>query len=71
MPFLVLRTREESTDKRFDRITRVSVLKRSSGPARHELLLKLLFPPFGCAKERHELVRHVRETSSTELAYYF
>src|SRR5712691_1879531 len=71
LTFLVLRTREEGTDKRFDRVTRVGILQRSSGPARHELLLKLLFPPFGCAKERHEFVRNVLETSSAECAQYF
>ena len=47
LTFLVLRTREECTDKRFDRVTRVGILQRSAGPARNELLLKLLFPPCG------------------------
>ena len=71
LTFLVLCTREEGTDKSFDRVTRVGILKRSYGPARHELLLKLLFPPCGFAKERHEFVRNVLETSSAEFAQYF
>jgi hypothetical protein len=71
VPFLVVRTREKGTNKRFDRVTGVGVLQRSSGPTRHELLVKLLFPPFGFAKERHEFVRYVLETSSAELAQYF
>jgi len=69
--FLVLRTREEGTDKRFDRVTRVGILQRSSGPARNELLLKLLFPPLGLTKERYEFIRDVLETSPAEFPQYF
>ena len=50
LPFLVLRPREEGTDKRFDRLTCVGILQRADGPARHELLLKLFFPPFRWTK---------------------
>ena len=68
LPCLVLGPHEEGTDKRFDRVTRIGILQHSAGPARHAVLLKLLFPPVGCAKERQEFVRHVLETSSAELA---
>src|SRR6266568_1705966 len=71
LTFLVLRTCEEGTDKRFDRVTCVGILKRTEGPARHELLFKLLFPPLGLTKERHEFVRNLLEMSSAELAQYF
>jgi hypothetical protein len=67
LTFFVLRTRKEGTNKRFDRVTRVTILQRSAGSARDELLVKLLLPPFGCAKERNQFVRHVLETSSTEV----
>ncbi len=71
LTFLVLSPREQGTDKRFDRVTLVGILKRSDGPARNELLLKLLFPPFRLTKERHEFVRNVLETSSAEFPQYF
>ena len=67
LTFLVLRTRKEGTNKRFDRVTRVAILQRSAGPARDELLVKLLFPPCRGAKERNQFVRNVLETSSTEV----
>ena len=70
LPFRVLRPREEGTDKRFDRVTLVDILQRSAGPARHELFVKLRFPPFRFAKERKEFVRHVLKTSSTESPEY-
>src|SRR5215467_5494742 len=71
LPCLVLRPREEGTDKRFDRVTRIGILQRTDGPACHELLVKLLFPPLGLTKERYEFVRNLLETSSTELAQDF
>jgi hypothetical protein len=71
LTFFVLCTREECPDKRFDRLTCVGILKRTDGPARHELLLKLLFPPLGWTKERNEFIRDVFETSSTEVPQYF
>ena len=67
LTFLVLRTPQECTDKRFDCVIFFSILKRLDGPARHELLLKILFPPVGCTKERNQFVRHVLETASTEV----
>ena len=66
----MLSPREQGTDKRFDRVTRVGILQRSDGPARNALLLKLLFPPFRLTKERHEFVRNVLETSSAEFPQY-
>ena len=54
----------------FDRVTLFGILQRSDGPARHELLLKLLFPPFRVTKERQEFVRDVLETSSAEFPQY-
>jgi hypothetical protein len=71
LTFLVLSTREEGTDNSFDRVTLFGILKRSYGPARNELLLKLLLPPLGFAKERNEFVRDVLETSSAEFPQYF
>ena len=71
LTFFVLRTREECPDKRFDRVTRVGILQRTSGPACNELFVKLLFPPLGLTKERNESVRDVFETSSTEFPQYF
>ena len=41
--------------------------QRADGPARHELLFKLLFPPFRWLKEGNELVRNVLEPSAAEL----
>src|SRR5215831_19177813 len=71
LTFLVLRTCEEGTDKRFDRVTCVGIAQRTDGPARNELLVKLLFPPLKLTKERHEFVRNLLETSSAELAQDF
>ena len=67
LTFLVLHTREDGADKRFDGVTRVCILKGFERPARHKLRIKLLFPPFGLAKEGHEFVRNILETSAAEL----
>src|SRR5262249_14680069 len=56
LTFFVLHTREECPDKRFDRVTRVGILQRTSGPACNELFVKLLFPPLGLTTERNEFV---------------
>jgi hypothetical protein len=70
LTFLVLRTREECADKRFDGVTRFCILKGFERPARHTLRIKLLFPPCGLAKEGHEFVRNVLETSAAESPQY-
>ena len=70
LPCLVLRPCEEAADKRFDRLTCFSIVKRASGPAHHELLLKLFFPPCRWTKEGNEFVRNVLEPSSAELPQY-
>jgi hypothetical protein len=67
LPCLILRPREEGTDKRFDRLTGVSIVQRADGPARYELLLKLLFPPFRWPKEGNKFVRNVLQPSAAEL----
>ena len=70
LTFLLLGTCEECTDKRFDRVTLVCILKSSDRSTRNKLRVKLLFPPFGFTKEGKEFVSNVLETSSAEFPQY-
>jgi len=70
LPFLVLSTCQEDTDKRFDRITLFCILKSFERSTSNELRVKLLFPPFRFTKEGNKVVRKVLKTSSAEFPQY-
>src|SRR5262249_43541235 len=67
---LVVGTREEGTDPRFDRVPRVGILHRTQDPLRPALRLEGLFPPRGWAKQGDELIRDVLEPAAAERAQY-